>query len=75
MEMIPAFTDVLHVANITQDAQVGLLIVLENDRFLFRFSIVFKNDRFVFGKTIVFKNDRTSLENLIFRIRIQNKNF
>ena len=33
---------------------VGLLIVFENDRFLFCFSIVFKIDGFVFEKNISF---------------------
>ena len=38
MEMIPAFTDVLHVANITQDAQVPYL---SRER-IFHFSKVFE---------------------------------
>jgi len=41
---------------------IGLLIVFENDRFLFCFSNVFKNDLFFFGKNERFQKRPTHFE-------------
>ena len=56
-----------------------MLIVFENDRFLFRFPIVFKNNNFIFGKNdpLVFENNCFSYNNQqsFFLIRLFKKNY